>query len=220
MCASAALLVLANLISCTTVKTKSAEEHLTEKPFKAEALSAVIFVEHKGKSYRVKSEINILEDAAIRMDLLTGLDLPLASLLLTKDKVEYLLYRDRKYYRGQPNPNALDKLFPLAVEARTLTRIIQQQKNPGDICKTEAKDADVLSCTNSTDGVEYTVSWTQHQNSGLWSGRAKKMILEIPSKETKLKFHFNDLSVALQNKDQLMTLKIPPGFKTYSVPSR
>jgi hypothetical protein len=163
--------------------------------------------------------MSLVSDEAVRLDVTTTLDLPLASIVLTDKKIEYALYRDKKFYSGRPNSHALDPVFPLTIDVDTLSAILTEQAPPDAQC--QATD-EVRQCTGKTgDGtskVAYKVSWTKRGIAGPLSGRSTRILLELPERHVSLKFILTGWQKNVSNAERLLTLQVPAGFKTFSVP--
>lgn len=216
-CAKAVVLALlasslAFTFGCATGQ-KNTDENKSLKP---EVITSDLYVERRGKTFKLKGDLTVGPRSSVRMDLLTTLDLPLASVVLTKDVASYILYRKKRFYTGKPNPRALDPLFPIAVNAKTLNRLVRGLPNPGDVCK-DLEDG-AKQCTNKAGKRPYVVTWSKFSSKRPWSGRAKRVVLELPKSRVKVKFYFRKLRPAEDNIASLMHLKPPAGFKTFSVP--
>jgi hypothetical protein len=177
-----------------------------------------MFVEKENKGYKLKTDINIVNSHAVRMDISTTLDLPEASIVLTEDKVEYLLYRQKKFYSGKANPHSLDPVFPLAVDADTLVKILTEEKPKGDQC--EVENGFLTQCLGKVGDLEYRVEWSKRKDSGPLAGRASKVVLDLPEQKLSLRFYFSDWQKNVSNAERFLTLQVPPGFRTISTPER
>ena len=166
--------------------------------------------------FGIKSDLSVISPRAIRMDLRTTLDLPLAAIVLTDQKINYALYRDKKFYTGRPGPHALDPVFPMSVDVKTLIQILQEQEITGASCQSDEKGP--LGCRGSSGGIQYQVTWSKRQTSGPLAGRASKVVLDLPDRHVSLRFYFNDLQQKLPNAERLLSLQVPPGFATFSTP--
>jgi hypothetical protein len=145
------------------------------------------------------------------------MDFPLATILLSKTKIEYLLYHDKKYYSGRPGPHALDPVFPLAVDVRHLLNLLNEIKNPGDNCKSDQEG--LSSCSGLSASTPYTINWSKRKTSGPLAGRAAKIVLELPENEATLKFFLTDWRKDVPNAERLLVLKVPAGFRSLPVPT-
>jgi hypothetical protein len=213
---TAATLILSVAIGCNTSPVKPAEK--ASDISSPQSLSGTLFVEHENKGYKLKTDINIVNAHALRMDISTSLDLPEASIVLTEEKVEYLLYREKKYYSGRASPHSLDPVFPLAVDADTLVKILLEEKPNGDQC--EVENGFLTQCLGKVGELEYRVTWTKRQGSGPLAGRASKMVLDLPAQKLSLRFYFSEWQKNVSNAERFLTLQVPPGFRSLSTPSR
>jgi hypothetical protein len=200
------------LTGCGTTETKP----VIINPNAPQSFSSDLYVERDGKSYKIKSDIVIVNPRAIRLDMRTTLDLPLASIVLTDQKIDYALYRDKKFYTGRPGPHALDPVFPLAVDVKTLNEILQQKKITGAKC--EVDDLGPLSCSGQAGSTTFNVSWSKRQTSGPLAGRASKIVLDLPQRHVSLRFYLNDWQHDVPNAEHLLSLQTPSGFTTLSTP--
>lgn len=207
------------LSGCPSAPTKS-EAELQGLPSAEmntpQNLSGTLFVERENKGYKLKNDINIIGADAVRMDVTTSLDLPVAAILLTNEKIQYVLYREKRFYSGKPNPHALDPVFPLTIDADTLVKILREEKPPGDKC--EVENGYLSRCEGRAGSLDYNVAWSNRKGAGPLAGRASKMVLNLPSEKISLRFYFSDWQKNVSNAQRFLSLEVPPGFKTISVP--
>ncbi len=217
-------LLVFSLVACSSTPEKKEipqEKSLVPMAvqlFSPQILSADIFVEREVHGYRTKGDITIISPSALRLDLRTSLDLPLASIVMSESKIQYVLYRDKKFFTGKPGPHALDPIFPLIVDSSTLINILLEKKNPMDQC--EMADGFLLGCKGNSGQMEYTVDWDKRKTTGPLTGRASKVLLKLPAKQALVKFYFNDLQTNVPNAERFLNLEVPDGFKSFSVPER
>ena len=121
-----------------------------------------------------------------------------------------------KFYSGKPGPRALDPVFPLSVDVKTLNEILQQKEISGAQC--EKDQMGPLTCRGQTGSTPFVASWSKRQSSGPMAGRASKVVLELPTRHVSLKFYFNDWHQDVPNAERLLTLQTPSGFTTLSTP--
>jgi hypothetical protein len=199
---------------CGTAQKKNAET-----TFAPQSFESTLVVDNAGKSYKLKADVSLINPKAVRLDVTNTLDLPLAAVVLTESRIEYVLYRDKKFYSGKANPHALDPVFPLTVDAETLENILSERlPSPSSVCET---DGDVLkSCHGRTGETAYQVEWSKRESTGPLSGRASKITLELPERHVSLKFYLTDWQKNMSNAERFLALRIPPGFKNYPVPER
>jgi hypothetical protein len=204
---------------CATAPPENHKE--AEKPselISSQSLSSEITVEQKSSLYKLKSEITLIANRAVRLDLTTTMDLPLATIVLSESKIQYLLYRDKKFYTGRPGPHALDPVFPLAVDASHLLNLLKEEKNPEDKC--ESDSTGLTSCKGSAGQTDYVISWSKRKTTGPLAGRASKIALDLPRRQVTLKFFLTDWQKNVPNAERLLSLKVPAGFRTLSTPER
>jgi hypothetical protein len=180
-----------------------------------QGLSADLYVEKEGHSYKIKSDMIVLNPTAVRFDLRTSLDLPLASIVFTEQKINYALYRDKKFYSGRPGPHALDPVFPLSVDVRTLVEILEEKTIRGAQCNS---DGEMKECRGQAGNTTYVVTWSKYKNSGPLAGRSSKIVLELPDRQVSLRFYLNDWQREVPNAERLLSLQVPAGFATLSTP--
>ena len=199
------LLFVVFLNSCSTTQIKKNEE-----AFEPQVISSDVFYEENGKSFKLKSEIFVIGEKTVRVDLRTQLDLPLASLLMSDKKVEYVLYRDKKYFSGKPAPHVLDALIPMDLSSEDLVAVVLER--PLRIQHCDYENNLLLRCRGQSGQTPYMVSWSKRTNSSPWSGKATKMIIELPARKISLKFYFTDRQKNPSNLTKVSTLVIPPDF--------
>ncbi|MCC6277831.1 MAG: hypothetical protein IT289_07960 [Oligoflexia bacterium] len=181
-----------------------------------QALSSTLYVEREGKTYKLKSDIYILSPKAIRIDVTSTVDLPLASVVLTDAKIEYVMYRAKKHYFGKPNPKALDPVFPLSVDVQSLWSVLNEKPTAGSEC--EGATSQPAKCSGESEGIRYTVEWAKRSSAGPWAGRATKISLSFPDRAVSLKFYLTGWQKNLSDSDGRMALQVPQGFQSFPVP--
>ncbi len=209
------ILIAAFVFTCAACSSSPEKPEQTEplsnsNKVTPQTLSADVYFEERGHSFKLKSDIYILGSQAVRLDLRTQLDLPLASLILTDKKLEYVLYRDKKYFSGKPGPHALDQIIPLEITASELVSVVTEKPLPSQKC--ELLEGKLSKCRSAAGPMSYTATWGKRENSSPWSGKATKLVIEIPSRKISLKFYFTDWNKKPSNTDRLYTLNIPSDF--------
>jgi hypothetical protein len=175
-------------------------------------------VEKEIHTYHLKAEITIFGPAALRLDVRTTLDLPVASIVLTDKKIQYALYRNHAFYSGVPSPHALDPVFPLTVNAATLVQVLKEQRVTGAQCELDG-DKNLSSCQGKAGDTTFMVKWSKRQSSGPLAGRATKILLELPQSKISLRFYVNDLHRDVSNAERSQTIEVPADFRRLSVPT-
>lgn len=193
------------LTSCATTQKKY------EVPFEPQVLSSEIHYEENGKNYHLKSDIFIIDERTLRADVRTPLDLPLASFLMSERKLEYLLYRTKKYYSGRPGPKALDAVMPLDLTSSELIAVILERPLENQKCDTES--GNLLRCRGTVNSSPYLVSYSRRDSTSPWSGKAKRMVIEFPQRKISLKFYFTEMEKNPSNLVKASTLIVPPDFQ-------
>lgn len=207
-----ALFVL--IVGCAGPQKKAGPVSQENEVIQPTHFTSDLYVDENGKSFKLKSELYVLSASAVRIDVLTSLDLPLASIVLTQDQIRYALYRDKKVYQGAPNPQALDPVFPLAVEATDLVSMLMEKPTPNQICKRDA-EGKLESCT-ATDPIKYSVEWGKRTQTGPSPGR---VILRIPDRNAELKFYMRNIERNIPTPGALLQINVPADFKTLPVPN-
>jgi hypothetical protein len=196
------------LSACSTTETKTP---IKESSFEPQGFSSTLFYEENGKSYKLKADIYLLGMKAVRIDLRTQLDLPLASLLMTDQKLEYVLYRDKKYFNGKPGPHALDSIVPLDISAEDLVSVILEKPLKNQKCFQVA--GQLTRCQSATGPASYSVYWEKRDSTRPWLGKATKFVINLPSRKINLKFYLTDWQKKLSNSEKLSTLQVPDDFQ-------
>jgi len=212
-----ALVVLfsAVLQACST--TQKAEITSVEAgPLKPTQYQMDLFVNEAGRSFKLKADLSTLSALALRLDVFTTLDLPLASVIMSEREIRYALYRDKKFYQGPVNPHALDPVFPLSVEGRDLVSILNERPLPSQKC--ERDEAGFLVRCTATKPLNYTVEWGKRADAGPLKGRATRISLLVPDRKVELKFYLKS-SKPLLNPDRLTQITVPSDFQTRPVPT-
>lgn len=195
------------LSGCATTDQK--DEKLG--PFSPQGYSATLYYSEAGKSYKLKSDIYLLAQKAVRIDLRTQLDLPLASILMTDQKLEYVLYRDKKYFSGKPGPGALDSIIPLDITAEDLVAIVQERPMKNQKCFQAG--GKIARCQGNAGPMSYNVSWDKRDSTRPWLGRATKINVDLSSRGINLKFYLTDWQKNLSNLSKLTELQVPENFQ-------
>ncbi len=146
----------------------------------------------------------------VRIDVRTQLDFPLASLLMSDDKLEFVNYRDKKYFSGKPGPHALDSVIPLDISASDLVSVVQERPTHGQKCIYQ--DSKIASCVGAAGPTSYRVTWSKRDSTSPWSGKAKKMVIQIPNRKISLLFYFTEWQKNLSKVEGLTSLNVPEDF--------
>ena len=195
------------LSSCSTAPQKLAP---SAEGFAPQGFSSDVYYEEGSKSFKLKSDIYLLSPQTVRLDVRTQLDLPVASFVMSDAKLEYILYRSKKYFAGKPGTHALDAIIPLDISAEELVAVILEKPLKSQKCEYENK---VLTrCHGSAGPTSYNVLWEKRVSSSPWSGKATKMVIEIPQRKISLRFYFSDWTKKLSNLEQLSSVRIPDDF--------
>lgn len=147
----------------------------------------------------------------MRMDVRTQLDFPLVSLLMSDAHLEFVNYRDKKYFSGKPGLRTVDAVVPLEISATDLVAVVLEKPLKNQKC--EFQDGNLSQCMGQAGQTPYRVSWTKRDQTGPWYGRAKKMTIQIPQRKINLNFYFTDWQSNLSKVEGLSVLSAPADFQ-------
>lgn len=153
-----------------------------------------------GKSHILNLDVLARKNEIMRLEVSTTLGLSLASILIEKGNIKYILPRQKRYFSGPLNSEALKPVLNVALDPRLLNAAFFEESYPDWSC--QADHGLIVKC-QLPEGV--SVAWDR-QNSG-----AKKVIIMAPQFELQMQ------TTKFQEKKELPksigTLSIPSSFK-------
>lgn len=191
------------LSSCQTAPTRYSEKQ--EGYWQTKVL---IKDKKKGKSYIVHVDMNARVGKNLRLDVTTPLGGHLASLVLNKDEVKYLVVKRKRFYTGKPTPRALQPLISVPLDPKLMYNILFDKPiaREGWSCS-QTKENFLESCESKTENL--TLRWTDRIM------RRKTVHIEHPKANLQMNFFTYDEQI--QDKKNLFSLDAPKSFKILKI---
>ena len=166
---------------------------------------ALIKDKEQSRSYIVNLNFNVKRDEAARMDVTTTLGTGVASLLVDKKEVRYLLFDSRRFYFGSPQPGVMRPILSIPFDPRWIQNILFDIPfaEKSWTCTKDENDT-LQDCQDSVTGLKIT-----------WSGRqgAKKTIL-LEHAKASVQINVQSFRSKVEERKNLFSLEAPEGFKT------
>lgn len=163
----------------------------------------------KNKSYIVSVDIAaIKESQKLRMDVAAALGTPVATVAVSGQQTEYILFRQKAFYQGKTQPKVLKPILAINMDPRLLFSLLFEDEPQGGGWKCLRDDKDFLKqCENKAAGL--SLEWIERKG-------ARKTI-EIQHARSSLQINLNSFQPKVVEKADLFNLNAPSGFKSYRI---
>ena len=152
----------------------------------------------KTKSSTLYYEVNAIKDKRLRLDLISGIIGHIASVLLDKGKISYIVPRKKKYYSGAMKRSSLNGILPIELNPRLLYRIFFFEKIKGK--NWECQDLQkTFTCKQKRGSLFIT-----------WSKNFDKIHIDHPRAD--IKIHVSSYKPELHTRSGLFKIKRPKGW--------
>lgn len=162
----------------------------------------------KGTSHLLSLDIVALQSRFLRIDVQAGMGIALFSLVQKEAKVQYALWKEKKYYQGEATERALYPLLGVALPLEVVHLMLFDEVPPppgwtcerrgvaGDRCKSERSQAEVI-----------------------WNERTPyKSVLTIKagafssSSKVQIQISINYVKAKVENSNSIFELDVPSNF--------
>ncbi len=191
------------LTGCQTGPKRFSDE--TEGQWQAKVLVRDAKV---GRSQIVNMNVQAVNQSRLRMDITAALGHHVASLVLRKDQVEYLLTSEKKFYSGRSNENALRPILALPLNPQLLYNVLFDLpiEEKGWTCTKDQKDF-IADCKNLSSGLE--IKWSERK------GRRKTV--HITHQLGAIQMNFMAYKPKVEGADSQFDLVSPQGFQQQKI---
>lgn len=196
----ALLLFVVLLAGCQMMPTKYSEH--SEGQWGSKVL---VKDKEKSKSFIVNVDIQARKNLQLRMDVTAALGTPVASIVLNGDKVEYILFRQKKFYSGVSNDRVLKPILSVPLDPQLFYNILFDEPvaDKNWSC-TKNQKGFLVNCENLQQGLK--VTWKDRK------GRKKSIHIEHARAEIQM-----NIKSFTPRADDVFVLKAPPSFRKYRV---
>lgn len=165
---------------------------------------ALIKDKEQARSYIVNLNFNVKKDEAARMDVTTTLGTGVASLLVDKKEVRYILFDSKRFYFGAPQPGVMRPILSIPFDPRWIQNILFDIPfaEKSWTCTKDASNT-LHDCQDSVTGLKVT-----------WSGRqgVKKTIL-LEHAKASVQINVQAFRPKVEERKNLFSLEAPEGFQ-------
>lgn len=157
-----------------------------------------------GRSYIVHADWNAEYKDRLRLDILTPLGAHVASLVMNKDEVSYILLKEKKFFKGKAKPQVLEPLISAPLDPHLFYNLLFDFPIADSRWECEKDEQNFLKlCKNSSENLEIT-----------WMDRLMdRKTVKIEHPRASLQINFLEYSNKLQDKKNLFVLKAPKSFR-------
>ena len=163
------------------------------------------------KTHQVSLDMTIVAPDQLRVDVTGTMGVSVASIIVNKNDVAYVLYRQKKFYQGIASERALKPVFNIDLNPRALLNISLDKpiEEPGWSCVIDGAGL-VESCANDA-GI--TIQWKDRNS------EQKRVLVAGKTFELQLVYKsYSKLSSKVLSNPQVFRLEAPSGFARYEIP--
>ena len=199
------LLSLAVLVSVGCGSTTKITDFKT-KPFVLETKVQIKDL-RKDESQNAKIEIVLLTDQAIRMEVTALFGYPIASILMTPEKIQFALHTSKKYITGPFSQRTLYPVFKQNINPRILWNAVHNRSPASAELKcTNNESGKPTSCLGS-DGVQ--VTWIYET--------VQKRRIQIKSQNFEMIWVFKDQGMMPEPQNETFVLIKPDDYQLIQI---
>lgn len=165
---------------------------------------ALIKDNEQSRSYIVNLNFNAIRDESARMDVTTTLGTGVASLVVDKKEVRYVLFDSKRFYFGVPQPAAMRPILVVPFDPRWIHNILFELpiEDKSWTC-TRAADGSLQDCQDSVSGVKIT--WSARQ------GEKKTVLISHP--KASVQINVQSFRPKVEDRKNLFGLEPPEGYQ-------
>lgn len=149
-------------------------------------------------------DIKALKEGPLRMDITTGMGIHLFSLVTNEEGVEYILVRQKKYYKGENTDMALKPILNVPMDPAHLRSVIFQQPIADKDWSCTDQEGVLRDCINLRSRIK--VMWKKD--------KSDRPLIDIRySKRARIQISVRDVAEFDGDVEKTFKLKIPKSFK-------
>jgi hypothetical protein len=162
----------------------------------------------ENKTQSLNIDIYAVKNERARFEITAILGYQVASLVMSPTEITYAIYPQKSFFYGKNSERAFQRMIDLPLHPMNLTNIAFDEPVRGPGWK----------CTLGVDGYLSICENPQRQMKAVWSDRKegkKKVVITGPQFE--MQWQFAAPQTEVQFKEDLFTLRQPPGFKAIQI---
>lgn len=190
------------LLSCAT-KPLIPESQKTDTSLRQWTSKVEVFDRKKDRKQTVDMDFLSMGHQKLRIDVNANFAVGLAAIVVDEGQMTYLLPRQKKYYQGSANPQAMMSVLRVPMDVRWVTSVLRDQQIQGT----------GWTCQNDPQGLPQECLNPNQQRSVVWSDRrgdSKKVKVSDP--EFEFMFKLNEVPTKVQDVNKAFSLNIPTGY--------
>lgn len=139
----------------------------------------------------------------LRMEVTGTFSTPVALAVLNREKLTYILPRQKRYYQGAAKPDSLRQLLRFEIEPEQIFRMLYDEPFAGGAWICERTVAGLTeSCENANSRVR--IAWLRRDGA--------KRDVKISGPRFEVNLNMERIATKVQNGPRLFTVKIPAGY--------
>jgi outer membrane biogenesis lipoprotein LolB len=153
-----------------------------------------------GEASVVSLDVVAQKPSPMRVEVTTSLGLALASVIVKDSEIEYVVPKQKKYYKGPMSNNALEPILKIKVDPRLFVAAFFEEPYPAWTCK--AENGHLVACS-TPDGVE--MKWNRED--------PKSTRISLSSPIFDVQVQIKKFTAKSELPKSALLLKIPESFK-------
>jgi hypothetical protein len=169
---------------------------------------ALIKDKEQNRSYIVNLNLNAVRDGRARMDVTSTLGTGVASMVISKDEVRYILFDAKRFYFGVPKPDVMRPILNIPFDPRWLHNLLFDLPitDKGWECRKNNLDQPD-SCVDSSGQTK--VAWA--------SRNGDKRTVSIDHPKGSVQINIQSFQPKVEDRQNLFDLEAPEGFQKLRV---
>ena len=156
------------------------------------------------KSHLLNMTVKAQKDGPLRMDVTTSVGIHLFSLVTTDEGVEYILVRQKKYYRGENSEMAMKPILNMPLDPNHLRNLIFQMPIADKDWSCTDQEGVLRDCLNMRRRIK--VMWKKD--------KSDRPLIDIRySRRARVQINVRDVSEFDGDPEKTFKLKVPKSFK-------
>lgn len=199
------LVVLVLFVGCQSTR-KKIEGELTKGSASVGQWSAKAMIKshESGDASIVSLDVLAQQPQPMRVDVTTSMGMALASIVIKEDEIIYIVPKQKKYYQGPVNEEALFPVLKIKVDPKFLSAALFETSYPDWKCSAES--GAITDCS-TPEGVQ--LKWERE------SGVTKTVFINGAKYDVQIQV--KSRNIKSQFPDGALSLKIPETYKKYKL---
>lgn len=192
------------MAGCQTLHKSAGDKISKSSPVGQWSAKAMIKSHETGDASIVTIDILAQQPQPMRLDVTTTIGVALASIVIKDDQIEYIVPKQKKYYRGPVDPAALFPVLKIKVDPKLFSAALFEASFPDWNC---AGEGGVINNCQTPEGVQ--IRWEREAN-------VTKTVF-INSSSYDVQIQVKSRNAKSQFPDGALALKIPESYKKYKL---